>query len=826
MRPLLGQSQAELERWRASLREALGPNAALVINLVPDIERIIGEQTPVTDLSPLETQERFQTVVRQFVAVFASREHPLVLFIDDLQWVDTASLGLLQVLATHPDVHDLLLIGAFRDNEVGPAHRLLGTLDAIRKTSTRVSDVVISPLAPADLTVFVADALRCEPAATEPLARLVQEKTLGNPFFAIQFLEALCEEHLLEFDPHEAVWKWDMHRLRDRGFTDNVIDLTVQRLGRLPVDAQETLKRFACLGNAVEIGSLTVALGRPEMDVHDHLRDAVRAGLLLHVADHYAFAHDRVQEAAYALIDEAQRAALHLEIGRALAAHTPLSMREDRAFEIVNQLNRGAALIQSQDEREQLAALNLVAGKRAKTATAYPAALRYLVAGEALLSPDGWERAHGLAFSLAFHRAECAFLTADPVTAERDLAALAHRAATLAELTSVACLRIAVSMTIGASGHAIEVALQCLECLGISWSSRPTDAEVMREYERIRQLDGRGVEALIDLPPMADARSLAAMDVLGAFIPAAHWIDKNLYCLIIGRMTNLSLQHGNDAGSCIAYVYLSAVLGPHFGDYQTGYRFGKLALELTEKRRLDRFKHHVYAVFGHHVIPWMRHLSRGRGLVTRAADAAREAGDLTFEVFSRMNLTTNLMASGDPLEACERAAERALALARKMRYGLVAGLIAGQLRLIRTLRGRPSGTFAEPDEAAFEQSLESAPAVLACWHWIRKLQACFLAGEAEPAIAAAEKARSLLWTSPSFFETAEYHFYAALARASCCDAAPGLDAPASHSGASFSSRANRRLGGELPAEFLEPRIARVRRNRAPRGSRPRRHAAL
>jgi PAS domain S-box-containing protein len=620
---------------------------------------------------------------------------------------------------------------------------------------------------------LVADALRCEPAAAQPLGQLVHEKTLGNAFFAIQFLEALYEEHLLVFDPHESIWKWDMHRIRDRGFTDNVIDLTVQRLGRLPADAQETLKEIACLGNAVSIRSLSMVLGKAETHVDDHLRDVVRAGLLLRVGEHYAFAHDRVQEAAYALIDEGKRAALHLQIGRRLAALTPPNLREERAFEIVNQLNRGAALIQPLDEREQLAALNLIAGKRAKAATAYTAALNYLIAGEALLTPDCWDRTHGLAFALAFHRAECAFLTGDPATAEEDLGALARRAATLADLTSVACLRIAVSMTAGASQHAIQVALQCLESLGISWSSRPTDSEVEHEYEQIqRQLSGREIETLIDLPPMIDPKSRATMDVLVAFIPAAHWIDKNLYSLIIGRMTNLGLEHGNDAGSSIAYAYLGAVLGPHFGDYQTGYRFGKLALELVEKRRLDRFKHRVYAVFGHHIIPWMRHLSRGRGLVKRAAQTAHEAGDLTFEVFSCMNLTTNLMASGDPLEACEHAAERALVLAQRAQYGLVVELIAGQLRLIRALRGRASGTSAELDEVPFEQSMESAPAILACWHWIRKLQACFLAGEMESAIAAAEKARPLLWTSPSFFETAEYHFYAALARASCCDAAP------------------------------------------------------
>jgi PAS domain S-box-containing protein len=772
VRPILGQGEAELGRWRVSLQKALGPNGALMFNLVPELKLIIGDQPPVADLSPLETQERFQKVFRQFVAVFARKEHPLVLFLDDLQWLDTATLELLKDLATHPDIHDLLLIGAFRDNEVGPAHPLLHTLDAIRDTRTCVHDILIGPLEGADLTDLVADTLRCEPATAQPLGQLVHEKTLGNPFFSIQFLKALTEEYLLVFDAHETRWKWDLDRIHARRFTDNVVDLMVARLVRSSADTQETLKRLACLGSGATAQSLALVLDKTKADVHAHLWDAVRAGLLVRVDDQYAFAHDRIQEAAYALIHQVERPAMHLQIGRTLAAHTPPHLREGSAFEIVSQLNRGIALMQSQAEREQLAALNLIAGQRAKSATAYASALNYLISGEALLSADRWSRTYDLAFGLGLHRAECAFLTGDLAAAEQQLAALSCHAGNVADLTALTCLRVAVFMTRGTSERAVEVCLECLESLGISWPPSPTEEEVEQEYLQIRrQLGSRAVETLIDLAPMMEPKSRATMDVLAAFIPAAHWIDRNLYCLIIGRMTNLSLEYGNDAGSCIAYAYLGAVLGPHFGDHPTGYRFGKLALDLVEKRKLDRFKHRVYAVFGCHIAPWMRHLRDTQGLVRRSADTAHDAGDLLFEVFSCMNLTTNLFASGNPLEEVERETQRALALAHKAQYGLGVELITGRIRFIRTLRGRTVGSFAELDDIQFEQSLEHAPAILACRQWIRRLQSCFFAGNAESAIKAAEKAEAFLWTSPSFFETAEYHFYAALARASCCDIA-------------------------------------------------------
>ena len=782
VRPLLTRDGAELGRWRIRLLDALGPNAALVINLVPEVEIIVGPQPPVADLSPLETHERFQMVFRQFVAVFAQKEHPLVLFLDDLQWLDTATLGLLKVLATHPDVRNLLLIGAFRDNEVDPAHPLVNTLDRIREISTRVNEVAVAPLSRADLSELVSDTLHCAISAAEPLAELVHRKTLGNPFFAIQFLTALCEEHLLVFDTYEGVWKWDLRRIHARRFTDNVVELMVAKLGRLPADTQEILRQLACLGDTAAVGFLAMLADRPETEVHARLSDVVRAGLLIRADERYTFVHDRVQEAAHAMIDPAERAALHLRIGRTLAVGTPSDLREERVFEIVNHLNHGVELIVSRQERDEFAALNLTAGKRAKAATAYASASNYLTAGEAMLAPDRWNRTHALAFALAYHRADCAFLTGDLAAADEQLAALSRQAVTLADRAAVTCLRVAVSMTSGAGEHAIQICLQCLESFGISWSARPTDEEVRQEYEQIRQRVGeRAIETLIELAPMNDPTPLATMDVLAAFIPAAHWIDSNLYRLIIGRMTNLSLEHGNGPGTCIAYAYLGAVLGPHFGDYQSGYRFGKLALDLVERRSLDRFKHRVFLLFGQHILPWMEHLRRGRSFVKRAIDSAHDAGDLTFEMFGCMNLTTNLLASGDRLEDVARAAERAKALAQRARYGLVVELITGQYRLIQTLRGRTTafGSFSDDvfDEGLFEETLDSAPAILACWHWTRKLQAQFMAGQPESAIVAAEKAQRLLWTSPSFFEFAEYHFYAALARAACCaTATPGRNA--------------------------------------------------
>src|SRR5258706_7379824 len=378
VRSLLTQSAEDLGRWRASLSEALGPNGQLMVNLVPELELVIGKQPPVADLPLQDAQNRFQMVFRRFLAAFARNEHPLALFIDDLQWLDAATIDLLEHLVGYPEVRHLLLVGAYRDNEVSPSHPLVRTLDAICKAGALVQEISLTPLGRDDLGRLIADTLSCTLGRAAPLARLVHEKTGGNPFFAIQFISALAEEGLLRFDHDAARWRWELDRLRAKGYTDNVVDLMVGRLTRLPVQTQAALQQLACLGNVAEITMLSVVLGKSNDEVRSDLWDAVRLELVEHLEGSYKFIHDRVQEAAYSFIPERVRAEALLLIGRLLAAYTPAEKREEAVFEIVNQLNRGAALITSQDEREQLAELNLLAGQRAKASAAYASALTYL----------------------------------------------------------------------------------------------------------------------------------------------------------------------------------------------------------------------------------------------------------------------------------------------------------------------------------------------------------------------------------------------------------------------------------------------------------------
>ena len=776
VRPLLGKSDAELAIWRGSFLKALEPNARLMADLIPELKLIIGDQPPVPELEPQQAQSRFQLVFRRFIGVFARPDHPLALFLDDLQWLDAATLDLLEDLLTRSDLQHLMLIGAYRDNEVDAAHPLTRKLDAIRQAGAKVQQIRLAPLAHDDLGQLIADALRSEPAAIAPLAALVQGKTAGNPFFVIQFLHTLAEEGLLVFDHDAARWRWDLERIHAKGYTDNVVDLLVGKLSRLPVETQQALQQMACLGNAAEMTMLSIVLRITGEQIHAAIWPAVRQELVERLEGSYRFAHDRVQEAAYSLIPEALRAEVHLRIGRQLVAQTRPENREEAIFDIVNQLNRGARLIASVDEREQLAEFNLIAGKRAKASTAYASALTYLAGGAALLAEDSWERRRELTFALELHRGESEFLSGALAEAEQRLAALSTRAANTVERATVACLRVDLYTTLDQSSRAIAAGLDYLRHLGIDWSPHPTEEEARREYERIwSQLGNRTIDALIDLPLMSDPASLATLDVLTKIGPPAFYTDTNLLALVACRAVNLSLENGNCDASCSAYTYLGMIAGPRFGDYQAAYRFGRLGYDLVDERGLTRFQARTYMDFGNVVLPWTRHVRAGRDLVRRAFEAANKVGDLTYAAYCGNELNTNLLAAGDPLAEAERVAEHGLAFAQKARFGFVIDTIATQLGLIRTLRGSTPrfGSFDDEqfDEFRIERRFSENPdlAFVECWYWIRKLQARFLAGDFAAAIEASSRAQRLLWTSPSMFETAEYHFYGALSRAASCD---------------------------------------------------------
>jgi PAS domain S-box-containing protein len=767
VRSLLTQSDEELGRWRDALCEALGPSGQLIVNLVPELELVIGKQLPVADLPPQDAQNRFQMVFRRFLGVFARKEHPLALFLDDLQWLDAATLDLLEHLVTHSEVRHLLLVGAYRDNEVGPAHPLLRRLEAIRTAEARVHEIALAPLELDDVGRLIADALHCEPECARPLAELVQEKTGGNPFFATQFFIALADEGLLAFDPVASAWQWNMDRIRAKSYTDNVVDLMVGKLKRLSSTTQEALKQLACLGNVAEIATLTLVHGETEETMHASLWEAVRAGLVCREDSAYKFLHDRIQQAAYSLIPDEHCAAIHLSIGRALLANMTQDELAEHLFDVANQFNRGAARLIDPGEKTQVATIDLRAGRKAKASAAYASACAYLAAGMALLDDRDWGSQYELTFSLWLERAECEFLTGNFDTAEQLMVVLLQRGASKIDRAAAYRLKVQLHVLKSENPQAVAIALTCLQGFSIDLPAHPTFEQVQAEYERVWQtLNGRSIESVIDLPLMTDPEMRTAMDMLSALIPPAYFTDFHLYCLLVCRMVNVSMQHGTSGASAHAYGRLGTILGTVFHRYREGYRFAELACDLVEKHRFTAYRAKVHHMMGWAAI-WTQPIATAIDFNRAAFRAASETGDLTYACYSMFQSFTGLLLRNDPLDAVWRESEMGLDFARKAKYGDVVDIIVSQQRFIATMRGHTASfsTFSDAqfDEATFEAQLTGnrLPRMI-CWYWILKLKARFLAGDYAEAFVTADKAKALLWASPAHIQLLDYFYYTAL----------------------------------------------------------------
>jgi len=777
VRPLLGQSDVELVRWRDALREALGTNGQLMVNLVPELEFVIGTQPPVAELPPQDAKNRFQMVFRRFLSVFARKEHPLALFLDDLQWLDSATLELLQHLVTHPDVRYLFLVGAYRDNEVSLAHPLTQTLAVIREADVKVHEVVLAPLQLDDVDRLIADALYLE---ARPLAQLVHEKTNGNPFFAIQFLTALAEEGLLAFDPLAPAWTWDIDRIRARSYTDNVVHLMAAKLKRLSAATQDALKQLACLGNVAKIAALATVRRQTEEMIHAALWEAVRAGLVLYQDGGYKFLHDRIQQAAYSLIPDEHRAQVHLALGRTLLASLTAEELGEHLFDLANQLNRGLALVADGDEKVQIARINLRAGRKAKASTAYASACVYLATGMTLLDESDWSGQYELMFSLWLERAECEFLSGHFDTAEQLIGVLLLRATSKVDHAAVYHLKIRLHVVKSENPQAVDSTLTCLHLFGIDLPAHPTWEQVQAEYDTVwLNLEGATIEGLIDLSLMTDVELQVAMGLLSALRDSVFFADFHLYCFLTCRMVNISIRHGMSGASTQGLANFGLILGAEFHRYTEGYRFARLACDLVEKHNFNAYQARVHNTMGM-VAAWTQPIATALDFTRAAFRAATEAGDLTYICFSMSQTVSTLLLRDDPLDAVWRESEIGLELARKAGFRYVYDLIMTQQRFIASMQGRTASlsTFSDAqfDEAAFEAQLtdeRTTPMIFR--YWVFKLKARFMAGDYVDALAAAHKAKVLFRATSAHFQLLDYFYYTALTVAALYEGASADD---------------------------------------------------
>ncbi|MGK3992145.1 AAA family ATPase [Sorangium sp. So ce1024] len=813
---ILCVSEEQIARWRQRLCDALGPNAQLLVDVLPEIELLLGPQPPVPELPAAEARRRFQATLQRFVAACAQREHPVVLFLDDLQWADAGSLQLLEQLVAYTEAEHLLLVGAYRDNEVGPTHPLSLALADARKRGAVISDIVLAPLSTAHVGALVAEAVRARPEEVEPLAALVYEKTAGNPFFVLQFLIELHQEGLITFDAERGAFRHDIDAIRRKGLSDNVVDLMAGKLKRLSVAAQDALKLAACLGGSLTIDTLTAVANRPAQELGAALAEAAQEGLLLRQDGAYRFLHDRVRQAAYALIPPAQLPEVHLCIGRLLLKGHRVHERDEALFDVVDHLNRGAALLRSPAERDELAAMNLRAGRRAKAAAAYESAAALFAAGMALLGPDRWQAQYDLAYSLTFERAHCAYVIGGFEEAERLLGELMDRARTPIERASVVDLLVALYVTRGQCDRAVEIGLSWLRAWNVDLPLSVTDAKIEEETERVLQaLGDRKIEDLIDLPPMASPEFKVAMNVLRGVNIASYFVDQNLHYLLVTHMVRLSLRHGNAEASAQAYTAFARVLGPWFGRYKEAYLFGKVACDLTERGQTLTTKGPVFTLFGQQIVFWTRHYRETHPYARVGFSASVECGDWNNACYNCIWAPLFPLLCGDPLEDVLHDTEDRLGFVRKAGYAFAHDILLGLRHVVQRLRGRPDRFSVldgpELEEAEFEARLPpgGAGSTHSLYYGL-KAQGLFVLGSPREALAATDRVLiGRRWKFDAHALAAESVYYRALALAALCDGAPSSLERAPPGGLPECEACERQLGEwaeSCPDNFLHKHL--------------------
>jgi predicted ATPase/signal transduction histidine kinase/tRNA A-37 threonylcarbamoyl transferase component Bud32 len=773
---LLAGTDEELARWRARLQEAWTNQGQVMVELVPQLELVAGRQPPLEALPPTEERNRFNQVFRQFLGVFATPERPLVVFLDDLQWADLGSLQLLQHLLSHPETPPLLLLGAYRDNEVGPSHPLMLTLEVVRRSGARVTDLQLEPLGLAQVEQLVADAL---PGAGRelvvPLSALVREKTGGNPFFLNQLMLALDRDGLLVRTP-EGGWHWDAEGVQVMGYSDNVVDFMVGKLRQLPARVQHLLHLAACVGHVFSLPMLSTLSEQGDVgEVEQELGPALQEGLLMRGGtEQYRFLHDRIHQAAHALISEEEQKAIHLRIGRVMLARlTPEELREN-LFDVVSQLNAGAELIQESAERHHLARLNAEAGSKAKASIAHRPAITYFSRAFALIPGDPWETDAALAFKVRLEWATCELLSGNVAEANRLAEDLRPRARTRADMAAAYRLRNNVFFGMGRHQEACACMLEFLALLGIPIPAHPSQDEAAAAYAEVWALLGaRPIESLVDLPPMVDPDMKVTMSALAALFAPAYFIDPHLFIVVLCRMVTCSLRHGFTESSVLGFSWLGVMAGPFFKRYREGHALGVLAREFVERHNLTHRRPNVlYSL--QYISYWTQPLSVTQEVVLGALHHSVQASDTLTASYSVMSIILNRIAMGHNLDDVYQDSLVRADFARKAGSVDAQDILLIYQRYVQQLRGcsLSFGTLSGEgfDEKAFETSLTSAHmSAMRSAYWITKLRSRFMCGAYAEALDSADKVTGLLRLMKISINMLDFHLYRALSLAACCE---------------------------------------------------------
>lgn len=654
MKQLLSESDAQLAHWQADILAAVGENGQILIEVIPELEQIIGSQPPAPELSGNAAQSRFNRLFQKFIQVFTKAEHPLVLFLDDLQWADLASLHLLTLLME--DNGHLLVIGAYRDNEVSPTHPLTVTVDELRKAQKTVNTLTLQPLSFKDTNALIADTLHCPFHLATPLTQLIDRKTQGNPFFTTQFLKVLHDDGHIYFDRQRGYWVCNIAQVNALTITNDVVEFMAAQLQKLPPETQAVLKLAACVGNQFDLVTLAIVAEQETKQVANALWAALQEGLIIPTSRMYqffhgqqnkppreeedinltyCFLHDRVQQAAYSLIPEAQKQDTHYRIGQLLRASITEAALDSQIFRLISQLNAGIDRITTPAEHQELARLNLLAGQKSHASSAYDAAFNYCAIGISLLQSHSWETDYSLTLNLYELAAESCFLSGHGELLENYAIAILNHVQTPLDRLKITEIRIQAYTVQNRLTQAIDIAKQALQELGVVFPDTITLEDIQKEFQAVQShLATLTLEQVATLPKMTDPVSLAVMRLLKSIVATAYIADPNLFPLVVFRMVQWSLNYGNAPASPFAYAGYGILLVNIAQDTTTVIDIGKLALKLLEDGSDQEIEAKTRLVVGSSLYHWKVHVNQGLPLAQASYQIALDVGDLEYAGYS------------------------------------------------------------------------------------------------------------------------------------------------------------------------------------------------
>ncbi|MBK8884553.1 MAG: AAA family ATPase [Bacteroidales bacterium] len=690
IRQILTESEEQINIWKLKIMEAVGPNGQVISDVIPEVELIIGKQPPVPEITALEAQNRFNHYFSNFIRTFASAGHPLTIFLDDFHWIDMPSLNLVNLIMSDSEAKYLYLIGAYRDNEIDKSHPVLNTVNKIEKAGTRVNSFTLSSLDFSNVNQLIADTLKCSGEKTEDLANLCLKKTNGNPFFLIQFLYTIYKNHLFEFDNWQMIWHWEISKIEKLKVTDNVVDLMVHRIQRLSEKTQDILKLAACIGNQFDLNTLSIVSEKSMPDTAYELWEALQEEIILPLGDvykyinsdsrnsnvNYRFAHDRIHNAAYSLIEENDKKELHLKIGRLLLSNALDIDLEEEVFNITNQLNSGMELIADKNEKSELAKLNYLSGKKAMASTAYEIAYRYYSQGIELIGKNGWYDSYTLALSLYTEAAEASYLTGNFEEMDDLSDEILKNSRTLLDKIRINEIIIQSLLARARIRDAVETAIEILKQLGVHIKKKPRKYTVLLSMLKLRiLLFRRTPRDLRDLPLMRDDHMLAAMRILMNAASSAYY-GNTLLAIYMGlKMVYLSVRYGNSVLSPYGYVVYGAILHSVEGRFDLGYKYGLFSIELLNKLNAREYQARIYYLFNLFTKHWKDKLSTTIEPLTESYQRGLETGDYEYVSYCSAYAAIHSLHSGLKLDLAETELTKSFEFARKVNQRIILHII-------------------------------------------------------------------------------------------------------------------------------------------------------